>query len=95
MNAPDLFQEPAAPQPKTDPSNEGPVTLDQMIACVAREVKLREIAYPGFIKRGTMKPQEARREHRRMAAVLELLKAHRESGTDTQVDFDELDPIDE
>jgi hypothetical protein len=50
MNAPDLFQEPARPVAS---HTEGPVTLSEMIACVAREVKLRHAVYPGQIQRET------------------------------------------
>jgi hypothetical protein len=81
MNAPDLFQEPARPVAS---HTEGPVTLSEMIACVAREVKLRHAVYPGQIQRGKMTKQEADREARRMEAVLEYLKLQREREIETQ-----------
>jgi hypothetical protein len=64
-----------------------------MVACVAREVKLRQAVYPGQIQRGKMSAQEADREIRRMEAVLEYLKAAREARFETE--DEDLDKVPE
>ncbi len=54
-----------------------PVSLDDQIACVARELALRRSAYPKWVANGRMKQSEAEREVARMTAVIETLKGLR------------------
>lgn len=64
----DLFGEtPAAPAPV--------VSLRDMIASVGREVRMRESAYPKWVKAGRMTAGEAAAELARMRRVLDLLAA--------------------
>ena len=49
------------------------VTMAEEIACVKRELAMRERAYPKWVASGRMKPEEAERETRRMRAVLKRL----------------------
>jgi hypothetical protein len=51
------------------------VTLEHQIACVAREIALREAAYPKWVASGRMKREVAERELARMKAVIETLKS--------------------
>ena len=48
-------------------------TLDEQIACVRREIGVRESVYPGWIERGKSKPEMAEREAATMRAVLRIL----------------------
>jgi hypothetical protein len=50
------------------------VSLDRQIACVKREVKMREKCYPGWIGDGRMASQTAERELDAMRAVLDTLR---------------------
>lgn len=52
---------------------EKPATLDGMIACVKREVALREQCYPKWVKAGRMKQHSADNEIKNMKAVLHTL----------------------
>jgi hypothetical protein len=64
----DLFGDtPAAPAPV--------VSLRDMIASVGREVRMRESAYPKWVKSGRMTAGEAALELARMRAVLNLVSA--------------------
>lgn len=56
------------------------VPLRDQIACVAREVRMREGAYPKWVTSGRMKQHEADRELARMRAVLAMLQ-ELEAGT--------------
>lgn len=57
------------------------VPLSDQIACIKREIAMRERVYPGWIERGRMKPVQAALEIRRMRAVLKrLLVAERAEG---------------
>lgn len=49
------------------------VTMADEIACVRRELAMRERAYPKWVSGGRMKQAEADRELRRMRAVLKRL----------------------
>lgn len=49
-------------------------TLQDEIACVEREVKMREQVYPRLVARGSMKQDTADRELVLMKAVLVTLK---------------------
>lgn len=51
------------------------VTLDQMIACVEREVTMRHKVYSGQVDRGKMRASTAEMEIEYMIAVLNLLKS--------------------
>lgn len=51
------------------------VTLDQMIACVEREIAMRHKVYAGQVDRGKMRPAKAEMEIEQMLAVLSLLKS--------------------
>lgn len=50
-----------------------PVSLDDMIACVKREIQLRRRVYPRWVQNGNMKQSTADEEIRRMEAVLHRL----------------------
>lgn len=52
-----------------------PVTIDQQIECVERELKLRERVYPRRIAARQMTTVLAERELDRMRAVLATLRA--------------------
>lgn len=49
------------------------VSLRDMVACVGREVRLRESAYPKWVASGRLKQAEADLEIARMRAVLNLV----------------------
>lgn len=49
------------------------MSLDEQIACVKREIAMRERVYPRFIESGKLKQQKADREIEAMKAVLETL----------------------
>lgn len=49
------------------------ITTEVMIACIKRELALRERVYPGFINKGRMTHEGAQVEIRRMRAVLKVL----------------------
>jgi hypothetical protein len=55
-----------------------PVTLDEEILCVRREIGMRERVYPRWVAAGKMKPYNAEREIAAMKSVLESL--HRLKG---------------
>lgn len=50
-----------------------PVTLAEQVACVQREIAMRERVYPRFIEKGRMNAEKAGREIAAMKAVLETL----------------------
>lgn len=50
------------------------ITLDQQIACVAREIALRRNVYPKWAASGRMKQETADKELAGMEAVIETLK---------------------
>lgn len=50
-----------------------PVTLDDQIACVEREIRMRERVYPHQVNLGRMNQEYADRELARMRAVLSTL----------------------
>jgi hypothetical protein len=49
------------------------ITLQQQINCVTREIKMREIVYPGRVRIGKMKQENADYEIAAMRAVLATL----------------------
>jgi hypothetical protein len=51
------------------------IPLAEQIACVRREVALRERIYPRLVRDGKLRRDEADRELARMRAVLETLEA--------------------
>ncbi len=51
-----------------------PITLDQQIACVQREIVMRERVYPHWVLAKRMSEEKAAHEIRAMEAVLETLK---------------------
>lgn len=51
------------------------VPIADMIACVRRELAMRERVYPNQVKANRMKPAEADLELRRMRGVLAFLQA--------------------
>jgi hypothetical protein len=57
------------------------ITLEQQIAAVAREVKLRESAYPRFIEAGRLSHLKADHEIAAMKAVLTTLQSLKENAT--------------
>jgi hypothetical protein len=57
------------------PDAEEVASLDEQIASVKREIKLRENAYPKWIESGRMKQEVANREIRAMKSVLFTLEA--------------------
>lgn len=52
-------------------------TLDEMIACVEREISMREHVYPRRIEQGRMKSDRADREIEIMKAVSRTLHGER------------------
>lgn len=50
------------------------ISLADQIACVEREIKMRERVYPNWVTRGTMTDANARKELARMQSVLETLQ---------------------
>jgi len=50
------------------------VTIEQQLACVRREIAMRERVYPRWVEQGKMKPESAKRELDSMRAVLETLQ---------------------
>lgn len=54
------------------------VSIDDQIACVAREIALRERVYPKWVGTGRMKQEAADREMERMKAVIETLNKVRD-----------------
>ena len=58
-----------------------PVTLEEEIICVRREIGMRERVYPGWVRAGRMKQDRADREIEVMKSVLESL--HRLRGLET------------
>jgi hypothetical protein len=50
------------------------ITLDQQIACVKREIAMRERVYPVWVGKGKMKPHEAEHQMEAMKAVLATLQ---------------------
>lgn len=55
-----------------------PVSLDEMIAEVERELSLREHVYPKWIEAKKMRPEKADQCVARMRAVLQTLKSLKE-----------------
>jgi hypothetical protein len=51
-----------------------PVPLDHQIACVARELAIRERCYPRWVEAGRMTRRDADRELVQLRAVLATLK---------------------
>jgi hypothetical protein len=49
-------------------------TLDEQIACVRREVGVRERVYPGWVEKGRIKSETAERELAAMRAALRTLE---------------------
>lgn len=58
-----------------------PITLEQQIAAVAREIKMREFVYPGWVSRKKMTQAKADHELKAMQAVLETLKRVQTGGS--------------
>lgn len=52
-------------------------TLKQQIACLGREVALRERLYPRWVENGKMKPEAAEFELNCMKSIFDWLKAHK------------------
>lgn len=50
------------------------VSLADQIACVEREITMRQRVYPNWVTRGRMTESNARKEIQRMQAVLETLQ---------------------
>lgn len=48
--------------------------IEAQIACVKREIRMRERVYPRFVASGKMSQQECDKELRAMRAVLETLR---------------------
>lgn len=49
------------------------VTTADMVACIKRELAMRENVYPKWVRSGRMKASDADREVRRMRGVLKRL----------------------
>lgn len=50
------------------------VPIDEQVACVEREIKMRERAYPRWVEGGRMTQAKADAEVRAMKAVAETLR---------------------
>lgn len=57
-----------------DPDRSAIVSLSEQVACVRREIGMRERVYPGLVDKGKMTPRAALREQLAMQAVLETLE---------------------
>jgi hypothetical protein len=57
-----------------------PITLDEMIGCVRREVNKRQFVYTRLVREGKMNRRVADREIDVMEAVLLKLRAERGDG---------------
>ena len=62
-------------------SDQPEATLDMQIACVRREIALRERVYPKWVGQSKMKQAEADKELRSMRAVHDTLMRIKQSGT--------------
>jgi len=51
--------------------------LEAQIDCVKREIRMRELVYPGRVAKGKMKPGKCRQEIECMQAVLATLEGLR------------------
>lgn len=51
-----------------------PIGLPEQVACIQREIAMRERAYPRFVHKGTMTQAKADKEIAAMRAVLATLK---------------------
>ena len=51
------------------------ISLETQIACVVRELKIRESVYPQWVRSGRMKAETAAEEIERMQAVLATLRS--------------------
>lgn len=51
--------------------------IDEEIACLEREIKLRKSAYPGWVEKGRMKQEDADYEIAVMTSALGRLKSMR------------------
>ena len=51
------------------------VSLDEQLACVEREIKMRERVYPGLVENGKMSRPQADLEITKMRAVLTTLRS--------------------
>lgn len=56
-----------------------PISIDDQIACVEREISMRKRVYPRQVDQGRMTPAKASEEMRRMEAVLFTLRSIRPS----------------
>lgn len=54
--------------------DEAPIPLEVQIACVEREIRMRERVYPNRVAGGTMTQGKADREMEQMNAVLKTLQ---------------------
>ena len=54
-----------------------PITLDEQIACVAREIRMRRQVYPRWVEAHRMSQAQADHQLAAMTAVLENLQAQR------------------
>lgn len=58
--------------------------LNEQIACVKREIGMRERVYPNFVARGKMKEEKAEDEREAMRSVLDTLEHLASAGEPTQ-----------
>lgn len=59
---------------KHSPETQVPLGIGEQIACVRREVAMRERVYPSFVARGKMKASAAEYQLRAMRDVLATLE---------------------
>lgn len=72
----------------TDPTTLTVDDLDALVACAAREAKLREAVYPKFVRTGRMTPDKADQEIRHMEAIAAILRHLRDRAAGVQeLDF--------
>lgn len=62
--------------------NDTPITIEQQIACVRRELALRKNVYPGFVARGKMTQAGADYQIAAMQSVHDTLTAIQAGETD-------------
>ena len=61
------------------------ISIDQMIACVEREIGMRQRVYPRWVEQKKMLQATADQELARMRAVLQYLSSRKDAGVAPQM----------
>ena len=65
----------------------GTISIDRLIGCVTRELRMRRQVYPNLVRTGRMTAPAAAREIREMEGVLERLQDLTERPNPAQLDL--------